>query len=57
MPTTHQFTGGEETVMKPICISIYGDDMEAMMYRPLGKFGQDAGVTPLLFQKTSWDFL
>jgi len=30
---------------------------EAMMYRPLGKFGQDAGVTPLFVQKTSWDFL
>ncbi len=41
-PSTHQLTGGEETVMKPI--SVWGWLSEAM-----GKFDQDAGVTPLLF--------
>ena len=46
-PTTHQLTGGEETVMKPISIWgwLGGHDGQ----RPRGKFGQDAGVTPLLF--------
>jgi len=27
------------------------------MFRPLGKFDQDAGVTPLLFQKTMGFFV
>lgn len=37
----------EDRVMKTI--SIYGDDDDGQ--RPTGKFGQDAGVTPLLFFK------
>ncbi len=46
-PTTHQLIGGEETVMKPISVwgLLGGHDGQ----RPMGKFGQDAGVTPLLF--------
>ncbi len=46
-PTTHQLTGGEETVMKPIGVWgwLGGHDGQ----RPMGKFGQNAGVTPLLF--------
>ncbi len=46
-PTKHQLTGGEETVMKPISVWRWlgGHDGQ----RPIRKFGQDAGVTPLLF--------
>ncbi len=46
-PATHQLTGGEETVMQPISVRgwLGGHDGQ----RPMGKFGQDAGVTPLLF--------
>ncbi len=38
--TTHQLTGGEETVMKPISVwgILGGHDGQ----RPMGKFGQDA---------------
>ncbi len=45
-PTTHQLTGGDR-VMKPISVWgwLGGHDGQ----RPMGKFGQDAGVTPLLF--------
>ncbi len=46
-PTTHQLTGGEETVMKPI--SVWGWLGGYDGQRPVGKFGQDAGLTPLLF--------
>ncbi len=47
MPTTHKLIGGEETVMKPIGVWgwLGGRDVQ----RPVGEFGQDAGVTPLLF--------
>ncbi len=40
-------TGGEETVMKPI--SVWGWLGGHYGQRPVGEFGQDAGVTPLLF--------
>ncbi len=45
--TTYQLIGGEETVMKPISRWgwLGGHDGQ----RPMGKFGQDARVTPLLF--------
>ncbi len=45
-PTTHQLTRGDR-VMKPISVWgwLGGHDGQ----RPMGKFGQDAGVTPLLF--------
>ncbi len=46
-PTTPQLTGGEETVMKPI--SVWGWLGDHVGQRPMGEFGQDAGVTPLLF--------
>ncbi len=54
-PTSHQLTGGEETVMKPISVWgwLGGHDGQ----RPMGKFGQDAGVTPLLFSKDILGFL
>ncbi len=40
----YELTGGEETVMKPVSVwgSLGGHDGQ----RPMGKFGQDAGVTP-----------
>ncbi len=46
-PTTHQLSGGEETVMQPICVWgwLGGHDGQ----RSVGKFSQDDGVTPLLF--------
>ncbi len=56
VPTTHQLIGGEETVMQPICVWgwLGGHDGQ----RPVGKFGQDDGVTPLLFfWSASWDFI
>ncbi len=45
-------TGGEETVMKTISVwGLLGGQ------RPVGKFGQDTGVTtPTLFRSTSWAF-
>ncbi len=53
--TTHQLTRGEETVMKPISVWgwLGGHDGQ----RPMGEFGQDAGVTPLLFSKDILGFL
>ncbi len=41
-PTTHQLIGGEETI--GVWGLLGGHDGQ----RPIGKFGQDAGVTPLL---------
>ncbi len=46
-PTAHQLTGGEETVVKPIRIWGWLGDHDGQ--RPMGKFDQDARVTPLLF--------
>ncbi len=46
-PTTHQLTSGEETEMKPI--SVWGWLAGHDGQRTMGKFGQDAEVTPLLF--------
>ncbi len=47
--TTHQLIGGEETVMKPISVWgwLGGHDGQ----RPMGQFGQDAGVTPYSISK------
>ncbi len=49
MPTTHQLTDAEETVMKPISVwgLLGGHDGQ----RSMGKFGQDAG-DPLLASLT-----
>ncbi len=47
-PTTHQLIGGEETEWWSQ--SVYGGLLGGHCgQRPMGKFGQGAGVTPLLF--------
>ncbi len=52
-PTTHQLTGGEETVMKPIGVwgLLIGHDGQ----RPMGKIGQ--GIHPYSFSKDILEFL
>ncbi len=48
-PTTHQLIGGEETEWCRIYGDVWGWLGGHDGQRPMGKFVQDAGVTPLLF--------
>ncbi len=47
----HQLTGGEETEWRSQSAEM------RIVRRPMGKFGQDAKVTPLLFSKDILGFL